>query len=415
MNRKTQLFYNKDQDAKFITFDNYTESLTGDILVTNAKLYPSRFLCAYIENLDKEEFIKEYLESWYENKLAFLRDNLDKSDDIKNLNPLGYLVEVISAYANKGNEETDDHNDEEETSEINTDMFTFIGNIVEMDYNGTYTDIICTISPTGKQKPKFIQEDITDDISFDYNYKAEKDEENQENNSPYILYGWRNEYNGESQNIKTYLERPVKFDEDNKYNHGSKIQSFDFDPADESVKFNIIIPLFDLQYIDEIHNSSDLTDEIILNNEHNIPLGVYFCDEPVELKNDENYSPNWSLMISMQFSAFPYSYEIVKGFNDSDAIKDAYLTFAQILAKQSNTLDLLNKYNEMIASLKTKINLLESMFSNIATTSTIDELTTSMNNLNKTVDTKLAEYNERLNELQEFIEATRIKWTIKNN
>ena len=53
MNRKTQLFYNKDQDAKFITFDNYTESLTGDILVTNAKLYPSRFLCAYIENLDK--------------------------------------------------------------------------------------------------------------------------------------------------------------------------------------------------------------------------------------------------------------------------------------------------------------------------------------------------------------------------
>ena len=76
---------------------------------------------------------------------------------------------------------------------------------------------------------------------------------------------------------------------------------------------------------------------------------------------------------------------------------------------------MLNKYNEMIASLKTKINLLESMFSNIATTSTIDELTTSMNNLNKTVDTKLAEYNDRLNELQEFIEATRIKWTIKNN
>ena len=214
-------------------------------------------------------------------------------------------------------------------------------------------------------------------------------------------------------------------DNSNQYKYLSKIKSFEFkdinnDTTDDSdttdmIEFNMIIPLFDLQYIDEISNSGDLSSEIILDGEHNIPLGIYFCDEPVKLKKDENYSANWSLMISMQFSAFPYSFDIVKKFNDSDVIKDAYLTFAQILSKQANTLDLINKYNEMIASLKIKINALESTISNLATTSTIDELTTSMNNLNKTVDSKISEFDNRLNELKEFIDATRLKWTIKNN
>jgi hypothetical protein len=38
-----------------------------------------------------------------------------------------------------------------------------------------------------------------------------------------------------------------------------------------------------------------------------------------------------------------------------------------------------------------------------------------MNNLNKTVDSKISEFDNRLNELKEFIYATRLKWTIKNN
>ena len=83
MNRKTQLFYNTNEDSKFITFDNYAEALTGDLLVTNAKLYPSRFLCVNLADLNKKEFIRNYLENYYENKLAFLRDNLDSAENIK--------------------------------------------------------------------------------------------------------------------------------------------------------------------------------------------------------------------------------------------------------------------------------------------------------------------------------------------
>lgn len=435
MNRKTQLFYNTNEDSKFITFDNYAEALTGDILVTNAKLYPSRFLCVNLANLNKKEFIRNYLENYYENKLAFLRDNLEHAKDIKNMNPLAYLIDAILAYKNGGNA-LENISGLENAEDINS-IFTFVGNVVEMDYNGTYTDIICTIEPSNKKKPSFIVEDIDEDnqITYKYNYKASENDEDTENENPLILYGWRNEYNNGSETIKEYLknqfseenseaqQRDLIFDDNaNQYNYLSKIKSFEFkdinnDNTDSTdmIEFNMIIPLFDLQYIDEISNSTDLSSEIILDGEHNIPLGIYFCDEPVKLKKDENYSTNWSLMISMQFSAFPYSFDIVKNFNDSDVIKDAYLTFAQILSKQANTLDLINKYNEMIASLKIKINALESTISNLATTSTIDELTTSMNNLNKTVDNKISEFDNRLNELKEFINATRLKWTIKNN
>ena len=439
MNRKTQLFYNTNEDSKFITFDNYAEALTGDLLVTNAKLYPSRFLCVNLADLNKKEFIRNYLENYYENKLAFLRDNLDSAENIKNMNPLAYLIDAILAYKN-GDDALKDMSELEVANDINS-IFTFVGNVVEMDYNGTYTDIICTIEPSGKKKPSFILEDIDVDkqITYKYDYAAKEDDEETEDENPLILYWWRNEYNNGSKTIKKYLknnqvseensetqQRNLIFDDNsNQYKYLSKIKSFEFkdinnDTTDDSdttdmIEFNMIIPLFDLQYIDEISNSGDLSSEIILDGEHNIPLGIYFCDEPVKLKKDENYSANWSLMISMQFSAFPYSFDIVKKFNDSDVIKDAYLTFAQILSKQANTLDLINKYNEMIASLKIKINALESTISNLATTSTIDELTTSMNNLNKTVDSKISEFDNRLNELKEFIDATRLKWTIKNN
>lgn len=436
MNRKTQLFYNTDEDSKFITFDNYTEALTGDILVTNAKLYPSRFLCVNISDLNKKEFIRNYLENYYENKLAFLRDKLDSAEDIKNMNPLAYLIDAILAY-NNGDDSFENMSNLEKAKDIN-DIFTFVGNVVEMDYNGTYTDIICTIEPSNKKKPSFILlEDIDDKDAIEYNYTAketnseENDSGQSQNENSLILYGWRDEYNNGSQTIKEYLKkdsenqpRNLIFDDnENRYNYLSKIKSFEFkdinnDNAEDNtdtIEFNMIIPLFDLQYIDEISNSTDLSSEIILDGEHNIPLGIYFCDEPVKLKKEENFSANWSLMISMQFSAFPYSFDIVKKFNDSDVIKDAYLTFAQILAKQANTLDLLNKYNEMISSLKIKINSLESTISTLATTSTIDELTTSMNNLTNSVNTKISEFDNRLDELQEFINATRLKWTIKNN
>jgi hypothetical protein len=51
MKRKTNLFYLSGDESNFLTFSNYGESLTGNFLATNWKMFPSRFLCLYINNL----------------------------------------------------------------------------------------------------------------------------------------------------------------------------------------------------------------------------------------------------------------------------------------------------------------------------------------------------------------------------
>ena len=99
MKRKTNLFYVDGPDSKFITFSNYTEALTGNFLSTDTKLFPDKFLCLKLKNLNastKPKFIK-YLAKYYENKLAALRDysiekNNNQEDEIL---PLAYLLEAI--------------------------------------------------------------------------------------------------------------------------------------------------------------------------------------------------------------------------------------------------------------------------------------------------------------------------------
>ena len=129
MKRKTNLFYTEGPDSKFLTFSNYTESLTGNFLSTDTKLYPSMFLCLNVNINNKKNFINNYLTGYYENKLAALRDyfieNDKKPEDY--MSPLGYLLDTIKKF---------DPNFK----------ITFVGDITEQDYNGTYTDTICTIS-----------------------------------------------------------------------------------------------------------------------------------------------------------------------------------------------------------------------------------------------------------------------------
>ena len=99
MKRKTNLFYVDGPDSKFITFSNYTEALTGNFLSTDTKLFPDKFLCLKLKNLNastKPKFIK-YLAKYYENKLAALRDysiekNINQEYEIL---PLAYLLEAI--------------------------------------------------------------------------------------------------------------------------------------------------------------------------------------------------------------------------------------------------------------------------------------------------------------------------------
>ena len=75
---------------------------------------------------NKEEFITKYLTGHYENKLAFLRDNINIPDT--KLLYLNYLLEAILKF------------------DSSTDLSNvYFSEIVEQNYNGTFTDIICTI------------------------------------------------------------------------------------------------------------------------------------------------------------------------------------------------------------------------------------------------------------------------------
>ena len=432
MNRKTNIFYSEGNDSNFLTFDNYTEALTGDILATDQKLWPSRFLCLYVKaldgetpelrNINKREFINKYLVPYYENKLAFLRDNCS-NDELNNILPLNYLLDLIYYFAGKmgGKEynfvkdvEIDLLNNTYYDSNLTEEdiCLNYISDIVEQDYNGSYADIICTITTSSKYKPYLsFYNDI--DLGNYYNFKIY-------NNSDSKLYGWETEDN---QSMQQYINHQLIFDainldedngESNSYNINSLINTINVTEYNSpNLKFNVIIPLFDSEYINKISNNT----ELVLDKNTNVPLGIYFTGKTVELEQDDNgvFNANWSLLISMQFKPFPYSFGITHNFDDSDAIKDAYVTFAEILAKQNDTIKNLTKYNNQILSLQNKIGLLESSIKSMSTTNNVDDINVNIMKINNKIDSSLAEINRKINELTIMVDANKLRWKVKNN
>lgn len=198
MNRKTNLFYNANsQDSNFITFSNYTESLTGNFLSTDTKLFPSTFLCLKIPKLyatndlsdgeyfknAKQEFIQNWLIRRYENKLAFLRDYCKREDDLveSRLLPLNYLLEYIYEY--------------DPETEI-----TYIDNITEQDYNGTYTDTICIINSTKFKHAELVVDEALDVDALYADYKYTDKDKQRYDYSKQFLYGWYNKGTEQYQN-----------------------------------------------------------------------------------------------------------------------------------------------------------------------------------------------------------------------
>lgn len=199
MKRKTNLFYTTGPDSKFITFSNYTESLTGNFLSTDTKIFPSRFIALYIKGLNKntKASLIKYLADYYESKLAVLRDHFDynKSDIEKRVPPLNYLLEALlrikeinenevvythSIAANKNNDDNETSNSNESNLISYSDVikFKYISDITEQDYNGTFTDTICNID---LRKFAYISSiELTDDFN-DNVVQFDK---------PAYLYGW---------------------------------------------------------------------------------------------------------------------------------------------------------------------------------------------------------------------------------
>lgn len=375
MKRKTNLFYLSGDESNFLTFSNYGESLTGNFLATNWKMFPSRFLCLYIKYLDvddKSDFNKrktqfiEYLTAHYENKMAFLRDYcLENNLSIEsNLLPLNYLLESIFRIKFENNSFNINQQDLKTVVEENKDIvLSFVGNITEQDYNGTYTDIISLINSNDKPNAK-IELSIKDQHNL---------VECNENN----LHGWSTDE----------IELTPLFDLDNKYKMSSDIDKISITTSNENnnIKFNILIPLYDMVDI-SVHNDTTVLEENIgikLNNTEtylmNLPLGIWISENTVELKRNKStgFAPGWSLLLSSQFKPFPYSQKI-PGEITQDSTKEAFATFAQVLIRQN---DIMNKMEEMMncfAYFTERIDGLENELKIVGTSYTSDVLNTRM-------------------------------------
>lgn len=432
MKRKTNLFYLSGPDSKFLTFSNYTESLTGNFLSTDTKLFPDKFLCLKIKNLNKgnkANFIK-YLVRYYENKLAMLRDDCINNDILaeSNILPLAYLLEAILNVCGDS-----DENNEEGGFEINNDLLesprkiskasynanlrfgrliTYIGNVTEQDYNGTYTDIICSINANDYYEGN---------INFVANTYNQETHYATINDKSDALYGWENDTL-----FNEYENAHPIYDDNTSYQYETYLSNIEYikQPEENEYKpiiFNVVIPLFSVTNMNYNTNSNILEKEYnedsneIINLESNVinsenvkglkdvPLGIWIYgdeeqDSFIELKRDSelNLYPSWSLLIASQFKPFPYSLKYQKENDMVNSTGHAYSTFSETLTKINEVLDTFNKININISKLDSRISSIERQLKEIGTSSTISRMESQLLNLNSYVKNEILDLKKEM-------------------
>ena len=414
--RKTNLLYSTyiGEENSFLTFSNYTEAMTGNHLSVNTKMFPSTFLCAYI-NVSEENigsFINTIVGK-YENKLAFLRDTFTKDSNISaedNIYPLEYLINTLKDFDNEFS-------------------INYVGQVTEQDYNGTFCDTMCIISTEDNGGNTTLSNATVAKKTVDYN-----------NNSTY-LYGWSSYdatsssyiYNGPS----IYKDVKPLFDNDknNSYMYVSSYEHdkliFTPDTKAKSIEFNCIIPLFDIVNVDPKSNESNITEssdtelpdtespdaeqskpsntlEVDLTSSTcNVPMGIWFSQKfkKITLQRDETsgFWPSWSLVLSSQFKPFPKSPHLQSDTQNISST-DAFGTFAQILVEQARLTDEHTDIAVNAQALSNRISNVESKINNISTNMSLDALQNKIDQ----IDTKLASLTESLEKVNSLISS--ITW-----
>ena len=414
--RKTNLLYSTyiGEENSFLTFSNYTEAMTGNHLSVNTKMFPSTFLCAYI-NVSEENigsFINTIVGK-YENKLAFLRDTFTKDSNISaedNIYPLEYLINTLKDFDNEFS-------------------INYVGQVTEQDYNGTFCDTMCIISTEDNGGNTTLSNATVAKKTVDYN-----------NNSTY-LYGWSSYdatsssyiYNGPS----IYKDVKPLFDNDknNSYMYVSSYEHdkliFTPDTKAKSIEFNCIIPLFDIVNVDPKSNESNITESSdtelpdtespdveqskpsntlevdLTSSTYNVPMGIWFSQKfkKITLQRDETsgFWPSWSLVLSSQFKPFPKSPHLQSDTQNISST-DAFGTFAQILVEQARLTDEHIDIAVNVQALSNRISDVESKINNISTNMSLDALQNKIDQ----IDTKLASLTESLEKVNSLISS--ITW-----
>lgn len=399
--RKTNLLYSTyiGEENSFLTFSNYTEAMTGNHLSVNTKMFPSTFLCAYINvTPDNISSFINTIVGKYENKLAFLRDTFTKDSNISaedNIYPLEYLIETIEEF--------------DKDFSIN-----YVGQVTEQDYNGTFCDTMCIISTEDNGGKVTANSANGTKKTVDYN------------NSSIYLYGWSSYdatnnlyYNGPS----IYKDvKPLFDDKENRYVSSYKYDKLTFIPDTNAkpIEFNCIIPLFDIVNVDPKSNESNITESLESDTESsnilevdltsstcNVPMGIWFSQKfkKITLNRDEStgFWPSWSLVLSSQFKPFPKSPHLQSDTQNVSST-DAFGTFAQILVEQARLTDEHTDIAVNVQALSNRISNLESKINNTSTNMSLDALKNKIDE----IDTKLASLSESLEKVNSLISS--ITW-----
>ena len=404
--RKTNLFYLEGNDSNFLTFSNYSEYLTGIILSTNHKIYPSAFLCFNLKFNDSDKSISNFkrtLMCHYENKLAYLRDKVElNNEQFENtIHPLPLLFETIYSFFN-----------EDEIS------FEYFGDIVEHDYNGTYNDSICI-------------------VDFNRVYNNISIEGIQHNNllkkEQYLLYGWTSDELIDF--MPMYDEHDIIMNNDSNYiidyKLKSSISSISIKRTIDTnhIEFNCVIPLFDINNLNydknnaiineskmsdiELYNSNDETTDVLQKYRY-IPYGIWFCGDDKNYENtinlykkNNNVSQSWSLVISSKFSPYPFGVNINETGTNANYEN---FTYAQLLSEQTRLLELYEKMLNNVVELSNDVKNLKQTI-NKQSIYSLDNfklgIQNDINTLKTYVNDKIDYVDQRLNDL---------KWTaITNN
>ena len=413
--RKTNLLYSTyiGEENSFLTFSNYTEAMTGNHLSVNTKMFPSTFLCAYINV--KPDNIGSFINTVvgkYENKLAFLRDTFTKDSNISaedNIYPLEYLINTLKDFDNEFS-------------------INYVGQVTEQDYNGTFCDTMCIISTEDNGGNATLSDATVAKKTVDYN------------NSYDYLYGWSSYdatnssyiYNGPSiyEDVKPLFDDKKNHIYVSSYEHDKLI--FTPDAKAKSIEFNCIIPLFDIVNVDPKSNESNITEssntepsdtespdtepskqlnsiEVDLTSSTcNVPMGIWFSQgfNKITLQRDETsgFWPSWSLVLSSQFKPFPKSPHLQSDTQNVSST-DAFGTFAQILVEQARLTDEHTDIAVNVQALSNRISDVESKINNISTNMSLDALQNKIDQ----IDTKLASLTESLEKVDSLIAS--ITWT----
>lgn len=388
--RRANLF-NIDSLPQFVTFSNYGEAITGTSVAVNSKIYPSAFMCLLVNGLDTEEglrnFIKVVLVGYYESKLAVGRDAYQDSLSTteKTIKPLDILLQAVEAF--------------------DPDFkVKYISDIVEQDYNGVWSDFMCSINlNNASNEYEYVVTKVDKSETIDKNIKKVLLPESFDLNHPYNWSAKEPSGDDEYFGPATYQDVKMILDDTSErlYNFNTYIKSITrkkiSGETHDTLSFNVLIPLFD-RIIDNpstpgetsahslyLHTNvteegtvyetepDDLTEKSETLYNTLVPYGMWFSGlDPISINYNTNSAtsnyiqPTWTLTLSSQFKPFPYSNqytpsEINNGTSSSDESfkPELHDTFAQVLSMQNKMMQKLDEYNNTITSLQNEINLLK--------------------------------------------------------